>query len=94
MFMTLRTWASSHGRAYWRVRLCAVVDDHHLDIALPRPLGDSLDDLFGRRAREVFSRLCHIWVSSYILAWTTSMIWNAPSLSLNTDIQASFFFAC
>src|SRR2546425_4153684 len=45
--------------------LVAVVDDHHLDIALPHPLGGSLDGLFGREAREVFSQLGHIWVSSF-----------------------------
>src|SRR5712692_7208950 len=46
-------------------RLVAVVDDHHLDIALPHPLGDSLDGLFGRGAREVFSQLGQIWVSFF-----------------------------
>ncbi len=42
-------------------RLVAVVVDDHLDIALPYPLGDSLDGLFGCRAREVFLRLAHLW---------------------------------
>src|SRR6266487_2407677 len=45
--------------------LVSVVDDHHLNIALPHPHGDSLDGLFGREAREVFSQLGHIWVSSF-----------------------------
>src|SRR5713101_6900133 len=49
--------------------LVAVIDDHHLDIAIPHPLGDSLDGLFGQGIREVFSLLGHISVSSlYIIA--------------------------
>jgi hypothetical protein len=42
--------------------LVALIDDHYLDVALPHPLGDSLDGLFGRGTREVFSRLGHILV--------------------------------
>ncbi len=33
---------------HYLARLVAVVDDHHLDIAIPHPLGGSLDGLFGR----------------------------------------------
>ena len=48
-------------------RLVAIVDDHHLDIALPHPLGDSLDGLFGRGSREVFLCLGHIWIFSFYI---------------------------
>src|SRR6266852_7908628 len=50
---------------HYLARVVAVVDDDHLDVALPHPLGDSLHGIFGRGAREVFSGLGHIWVSSF-----------------------------
>ena len=45
--------------------LIAVVDDHDLDIALPHPLGDSLNDLFGRGGGEVYWLLSHTEDSSF-----------------------------
>ena len=58
-------WEAAMFAAHHRLsRLVAIIDNHHLNIALPHPLCDSLDGLFGRGDREVFSQLGHIWVSS------------------------------
>ena len=52
---------------HYLARLVAVTDDDPLEVALPHPLGDSLDGLFGWGACEVFSRLSHIWIFSFYI---------------------------
>ena len=49
--------------------LIAIVDDHHLDIALPHPLCDSLDGLFGRGAlRSLLATGSYLGLLLYIIA--------------------------